>query len=122
MLFRSRVGESYVQERWWHRPVLSTLARDPERSILCVSGEVGAPDYETYTCNRYLQTLGTESELSGTFRYLAWYRSENVGAAADLLDGAERSVVTVVAPGPLSESWQAFFRDRVRLELDVVRG
>ena len=120
--YRSRVGESYVQERWWHRPVLSTLARDPERSIVCVSGEVGAPDYETYTCNRYLQTLGTESDLSGTFRYLAWYRSENVGAAADLLDGAGRSVVTVVAPGPLSESWQAFFRDRVRLELDVVRG
>jgi hypothetical protein len=102
--------------------VLSTLARDPERSIVCVSGEVGAPDYETYTCNRYLQTLGTESELSRTFRYLAWYRSENVGAAADLLDGAGRSVVTVVAPGPLSESWRAFFRDRVRLELDVVRG
>jgi hypothetical protein len=116
--FQGRVGESYRQEKWWHAPVLAALADDPSARVVCVSGEVGWPDYETYTCNRYLQTLGDHPGLSGTFRYVAWYRSEAIDEARrELVAGPDLPLV-VVSPTEISGSWRDFFeslgRSRVR--------
>jgi hypothetical protein len=116
--FEGRVGESYLQEKWWHAPVLAALADDRSSQVVCVSGEVGWPDYETYTCNRHLQTLGEHPGLSGTFRYVAWYNSEAIDVARRDLSAGPDLPLVVVSPGELSGSWRDFFealgRSRVR--------
>lgn len=107
--FRGRVGEHYVQAKWWHAPVLGELRRDPMAVVVCVSGEVGWPDYETYTCNRYLQTLGVHEGLNGTFRYVAWYRTEQIEAARRALLDMRPPAITVVSPGSPGQSWREYF-------------
>ena len=73
------------------------------------SGEVGTPDYETYTCNRYLETLGTDADLSGSFRYAAWYRAEALASSERAVGELGARPLVVVSPGPVSDSWRAFF-------------
>ena len=107
--YQQRAGEIYVQPKWWHEPVLGELRRDSAALVVCVSGEVGWPDYETYTCNRYLQTLGEHSDINGIFRYVAWYRTEKIEQARDALVAMRPASITVVSPGVVGESWHEYF-------------
>ena len=65
-----------IQTNWWHRPALEALNAKPNAVIVCVNPDWRIPDYEVYTCNRFLQTLTKFEYPAAGFRYLAWYQPD----------------------------------------------
>jgi hypothetical protein len=122
--FQSRVNETYVHSKWWHEPVLTSLAIRPEEPIVCAVATYGYPDYETYTCNRFLETLSRTSQPAGAFRYAAWYDNEAVQRGLTWMTTHDVKRLTVLSQDDLDGQWLDRLRTVPTLSVRqiVVRG
>ena len=59
-----------TQEQWWHEASLSALNENPETLIACVN-PVLTRDYESYKCNRFMNTLTSYGYAASSFMGLS---------------------------------------------------
>ena len=59
-----------TQGQWWHEPSLVALNEDPETLIACVN-PVLTRDYESYKCNRFMNTLTNHGYSATSFMGVA---------------------------------------------------
>jgi hypothetical protein len=59
-----------VQKQWWHDPSIVALKENPDALIACVN-PILTIDYETYKCNRFMNTLTNHGYSATSFMWVS---------------------------------------------------
>lgn len=109
-----------LSEQWWMGSVMKLEQSDASPFVACLEGDTRVSSHETYTCNRYLQAVGNDQDLSWYFRYFAWYGSVSRDQLTDaVIDRRHARPIKLIVRGVLSEDARAMIEAwRVR-QVDV---
>lgn len=78
-----------TQEKWWHKPVVESLALNPELPIVCSFTTEFSKDRETWVCTHFMEVLNEEKFID-----LLWFQQwQSIGPRAVDLTIARRYLV-----------------------------